>query len=68
MRDGFAGNGEGLELGNFNSNFVWAFDQVLPTESFGPLGTELIEQRDGIVIIQKNEMSADREVEPGLND
>ena len=64
------GNGflQGFEFGDLDAKFVRAFDQVLPGERSRPLGGELVVERDGIVVVEQDEMAADRKVKPGLND
>ena len=68
MRHGLSHVGQGMEFGNFNPNFIRAFDQMLPGEGAGPLSRELVEQRNRVMVIEENEMSADGEINPGLDD
>ena len=60
----FVGN---LQLCDFHPKLLWAFGQMLPGKCARPLRRELVEQRNGIVIVQQNEVVAGQKFKPGSN-
>src|ERR1039457_75153 len=64
------GNGciQGFEFGDLDAKFARAFDKVFPGECRRPLCGELVVERDGIMVVQQNEMVADRQAEPCFDD
>ena len=60
FRGGFRGGRDRLDFGDLNSELGRAFHQMLPSKRPRPLGRELIVERHGIMVVQQNEMIAER--------
>lgn len=58
----------GLELRDLDAEILWTALDIVPRESPGKFGIELIAQRHGIMIVEQDEMLADREIDPALED
>ena len=56
-----------LQFGDLHAEFVWTFDKMFPLERCGPLRGKLVIQRHGIVVVQQDEVIADRQLQPSLN-
>jgi hypothetical protein len=64
VRDRVAGLGQRFELGNFNAYLFGPLDEVLPSECSRPLRRELVIERHRVVVVQENEMSPNRKLQP----
>jgi hypothetical protein len=65
---GFTSRRGCLELRDFYAEFFRAFYEMLPGESIRPLRGELVIKRHGIVIVEQDEMVADRQFKPLFDD
>lgn len=66
-RTEFDGRGGG-GAGDLHLKFVGALDEVFPGEGVGELGGELVVERDGIVVVDQDEVLADGELAPAFED
>ena len=57
-----------LKLGELDAEILRAALQVVPGKCAGEFGLELVAQRHGVVVIQQDEVIADRQFAPGLQD
>src|SRR5262245_4958120 len=57
-----------FQLGDLHAELFRAFDEMFPGERARPLGGELIVKRHGIMVVEQDEMIADRKVKPGAYD
>ena len=57
-----------FQLGDFYAKFRRTFYQVLPGASIRPLCGELAIERYGIVVVEQDEMVADRQFQPLFDD
>ena len=54
------------QLGELDAKVLWPAFQVVPREGAGELGLELVAQRHRIMVVQQDEVIADRQFAPGL--
>ena len=67
-RNKLVGIYHGAQLGDLHAEFIRAFDEMFPGERTRPLRCELVVERHGIVIVEQDEMVADGQRQPGLDD
>ena len=56
-----------LQFRDFHAKFVRTFNEMFPLERARPLSGELVVKWHRIVVIQQDEMIADGQLKPGLN-
>ena len=58
----------GLELRDVHAEFSRAFDQMFPGERAGSLRGERVGEWHGVMVVQQEEVIADRQSQSGLDD
>lgn len=54
----------GYELRDLHTELCRAFEEMIPSECARPLRGELVVEQDGVVIVQQDEVFADRQSKP----
>jgi len=57
-----------LEFGDFHAGFPRNVDEIFPRECVRPLGGELVAERRRIMVVEEDEVVANRQFKPGAYD